>query len=242
LLNVFLISVENAGVLTMYFQTTIGFLEKFYYICKMNISIVILNFLIITLLVVFFVLSILRKRRHVDEINRKNWYIGTLHGKIKKMKAENKRAEERINSLENKLVILTDAKTREPVSFEEGMRKIKTDELCKKLFAITQLHIKTTVKYPELTLGNDERLYLTELFDKELNGALRSIIKGKRRLKKSDEFLFCLYLLGLDNKHVAAVTGKSYHNVFVRSQKCLEILGGGKKLHDVLVMTMNVEN
>jgi hypothetical protein len=191
---------------------------------------------------VFFVLSILRKRRHVDEINRKNWYIGTLHGKIKKMKAENKRAEERINSLENKLVILTDAKTREPVSFEEGMRKIKTDELCKKLFAITQLHIKTTVKYPELTLGNDERLYLTELFDKELNGALRSIIKGKRRLKKSDEFLFCLYLLGLDNKHVAAVTGKSYHNVFVRSQKCLEILGGGKKLHDVLVMTMNVEN
>ena len=208
----------------------------------MNISIVILNFLIITLLVVFFVLSILRKRRHVDEINRKNWYIGTLHGKIKKMKAENKRAEERINSLENKLVILTDAKTREPVSFEEGMRKIKTDELCKKLFAITQLHIKTTVKYPELTLGNNERLYLTELFDKELNGALHSIIKGKRRLKKSDELLFCLYLLGLDNKHVAAVTGKSYHNVFVRSQKCLEILGGGKKLHDVLVMTMNVEN
>lgn len=239
MLNVFLISVENAGVLTMYFQTTIGFLEKFYYICKMNISIVILNFLIITLLVVFFVLSILRKRRHVDEINRKNWYIGTLHGKIKKMKAENKRAEERINSLENKLVILTDAKTREPVSFEEGMRKIKTDELCKKLFAITQLHIKTTVKYPELTLGNNERLYLTELFDKELNGALRSIIKEQRRLKKSDELLFCLYLLGLDNKHVAAVTGKSYHNIFVRSQKCLEILGGGEDLQEAIIKAIS---
>ena len=235
----FYVFVENVGVFNDIFSNNNRIIEKNYYICKMNISIIILSFLIITLLVVFFVLSIIIKKRHVDEINRKNWYIGTLHGKIKKLKAENKRAEERINSLENKLVILTDAKTREPVSFEEGMRKIKAEELCKKLLATTQIHIKTTVKYPELTLGNNERLYLTELFDKELNGALRSIIKGKRRLKKSDELLFCLYLLGLDNKHVAAVTGKSYHNVFVRSQKCLEILGGGEDLQEAIIKAIS---
>ena len=194
---------------------------------------------IIILMVVFFVVSKIRKRKHLNEIDIKDWYIDTLHGKIRKINAEHKTVKENLKSLENQSVILKDAKTREPVSFEEGMRKIKTDELCKKLFAITQLHIKTTVKYPELTLGNDERLYLMELFDKELNGALRSIIKEQRRLKKSDELLFCLYLLGLDNKHIAAVTGKSYHNVFVRSQKCLEILGGGENLQEAIIIAIS---
>lgn len=194
---------------------------------------------IIILVVVFFVVSKIRKRKHLNEIDIKDWYIDTLHGKIRKINAEHKTVKENLKSFENQSVILKDAKTREPVSFEEGMRKIKTDELCKKLFAITQLHIKTTVKYPELTLGNDERLYLMELFDKELNGALRSIIKEQRRLKKSDELLFCLYLLGLDNKHIAAVTGKSYHNVFVRSQKCLEILGGGENLQEAIIIAIS---
>lgn len=194
---------------------------------------------IIILVVVFFVVSKIRKRKHLNEIDIKDWYIDTLHGKIRKINAEHKTVKENLKSPENQSVILKDAKTREPVSFEEGMRKIKAEELCKKLLATTQIHIKTTVKYPELTLGNDERLYLMELFDKELNGALRSIIKEQRRLKKSDELLFCLYLLGLDNKHIAAVTGKSYHNVFVRSQKCLEILGRGENLQEAIIIAIS---
>lgn len=198
-----------------------------------------LTLVVIVIAIVFSIVSIIRKRRHLDEINRKDWYIDTLHGKIRKINAEPKTVKENLKSLENQSVILKDAKTREPVSFEEGMRKIKAEELCKKLLATTQIHIKTTVKYPELTLGNDERLYLMELFDKELNGALRSIIKEQRRLKKSDELLFCLYLLGLDNKHIAAVTGKSYHNVFVRSQKCLEILGRGENLQEAIIIAIS---
>ena len=194
---------------------------------------------IIILVVVFFVVCKIRKRKHLNEIDIKDRYIDTLHGKIRKINAELKIVKKNLKSLENQSVILKGAKTRESVSFEEGMRRIKTEEICKKLFATTQIHIKTTLKYPELTLGNDERLYLIELFDKELNGALRSIIKRKRRLKKSDELPFCLYLLGLDNKHVAAVTGKSYHNVFVRSQKCLEILGGGEDLYSVMESLMS---
>lgn len=194
---------------------------------------------IIILVVVFFVVSKIRKRKHLNGIDIKDWYIDTLHGKIRKINAEHKTVKENLKSLENQSVILKDAKTREPVSFEEGMRKIKAEELCKKLLATTQIHIKTTVKYPELTLGNDERLYLMELFDKELNGALRSIIKEQRHLKKSDELLFCLYLLGLDNKHIAAVTGKSYHNVFVRSQKCLEILGRGENLQEAIIIAIS---
>lgn len=156
------------------------------------------------------------------------------------MKAENKNAKENIKTLENKLIGFNDTEICEQVSFEEGMKKIMADELCKKLIAITQIHIKTTVKYPEFTLGNNERLHLMELFDKELNGALRSMIREKPRLKKSDELLMCLYLLGLNNKHVAAVTGKSYHNVYVRSQKCLEILGGGEDLETAVVSAVIV--
>lgn len=194
---------------------------------------------VIIIVFVFCVVSITRKKRHKNEINKKNRYISTLHGKIKKMKVENKSAKENIKSLENKLVGLNDTKNRKPVSFEDGMRIIKTDELCKRLVAVTQMHIKTTAKYPELLMNSDERLHLVNLFDKEFNGALHAIISKHSRLKKSDELHFCLYLLGFDDKHVAAVTGKSYNNVFMRLKKCLEILGGGENLQEAIILAIS---
>ena len=178
----------------------------------------------IILLVVFCVMYIMRINRHKNEINKKDRYIRTLHGKIKKTKVENK------NTKEDNV-----KEARQPIPFNERMQNIRRDDLCKKLYSITQMHIKTTVNYPELVLSDNEKIHLMGLFDIELNGVLQSIIGNNRHLKKSDELLFCLCLLGLDDKHVAAVTGKSYHSVFVRSQKCLEILGGGEDLRSVLI-------
>lgn len=169
----------------------------------------------IILVVVFSVVFIIRKRRHKNEIDSKDRYIRTLHGKIKQKSEENKNVNEDYVK-----------EAHQPIPFNERMQNIKRDDLCKKLYSITQIHIKTTVKYPESVLSNDEKMHLIGLFDKELNGALQSIIRNNQRLKKSDELLFCLCLLGLDDKHIAAVTGNTYHNVFVRSRKCLEILGG----------------
>lgn len=190
--------------------------------------IIALTLVVIVIAIVFSIVSIIRKRRHLDEINRKDWYIRTLHGKIKKKSEENKNVNEYYVK-----------EARQPIPFNERMQNIKRDDLCRKLYSITQMHIKTTVQYPELVLGDNEKMHLIGLFDKELNGALRSIIKGKRRLKKSDELLFCLYLLGLDYKHVAAVTGKSYNNVFMRSKKCLEILGGGEDLQEAIIKAIS---
>lgn len=174
-----------------------------------------LTLVVIVIAIVFSIVSIIKQRRHIDEINRKDWYIRTLHGKIKKKSVDNE------NTKEYHVEIIHNS-----IPFNERMQNIKRDDLCKKLYSITQIHIKTTVKYPESVLSNDEKMHLIGLFDKELNGALQSIIRNNQRLKKSDELLFCLCLLGLDDKHIAAVTGNTYHNVFVRSRKCLEILGG----------------
>ena len=199
--------------------------------------------LIIALVAVFYVVSIIRKRKHLIEINRKDWYIGTLHGKIKKTKVENEKAKESIKSLEDQLEnqpVGQKADTSfEPVSFEEKMRIIKTDELCKKLIAIAQMNIKTTVQYDELVLSNDELNYLVNLFDKELDGEVHALIRKNPRLKSSDELVLCLTLLGLDNKHIAAVTGSSYHNVFVHSQKCLKTLGEDDDLYHVMESLMS---
>lgn len=181
---------------------------------------------IIGLVVVFHIMSIIRRRKHTHEINRKNLYIDSLQGKIKKTKAENKSAQESIKSLEKQLSDNKNIQVSEPVSFAERMNNIKSDELCKKLLAITQMHIKTTIKYPDLVLSDNEKLHIVELFDKELDGAIHNVIVQNPRLRKSDEILFCLTLIGLDEKRIAAVMGTMYHNVFVRSQKCLEILGG----------------
>ena len=198
--------------------------------------------LMIVLVAVFYVVSIVRKRRHLIEINRKDWYIGTLHGKIKKTNEENKIAKENIKSFEEKLDLLNEVKKHEPVSYAESMQNIKNYELCKKLMAVMQMNIKTTLQYPELALTEDEKLQIVEIFDKELDGAIRAIINKYPRLKKSDEIVLCLSLLGFDNKHIAAVIGSSYHNVFVRSQKCLEILGGGEDLQDMLVAMVSSAN
>ena len=203
----------------------------------------VLVLLIIALVAVFYAVSIIRKRKHLIEINRKNWYIGTLHGKIKKTKVENEKAKESIKTLEDKLgnqPVAQKADTSfEPVSFIEKMRIIKTDGLCKKLIAISQMNIKTTVQYDELVLSNEEFNYLINLFDKELDGEVHALIRKNSRLKSFDELVLCLTLLGLDNKHIAAVTGSSYHNVFVHSQKCLKALGEGEDLYGVMVSLMN---
>lgn len=203
----------------------------------------VLVLLIIALVAVFYVVSIIRKRKHLIEINRKDWYIGTLHGKIKKTKVENEKAKESIKSLEDQLenqpVGQKVDTSFEPVSFIEKMRIIKTDELCEKLIAISQMNIKTTVQYDELVLSNEEFNYLINLFDKELDGEVHALIRKNSRLKSFDELVLCLTLLGLDNKHIAAVTGSSYHNVFVHSQKCLKALGEGEDLYGVMVSLMN---
>ena len=201
--------------------------------------ITILIVLIITLVAVFYIVSIVREKKHVSEINRKDWYIGTLHGKIKKTNAENKKAKESIKSFEDKLDVLMEVKTSTPVSYAERMQNVKNHELCKKLMAVTQMHIKTTLQYPELSLTDDEKLQIVEIFDKEFDGSVHAIINKYSRLKQSDEIILCLTLLGFDNKHMAAVLGSSYHNVFVRSQKCLEILGGGEDLQAVIVAIVN---
>lgn len=169
----------------------------------------ILVLLFIALVVVFYMISIFQKKKHIDEISRKDSYIGTLNGKIKK------------------------------ATTDERLRSIKTDELYKKLYSVTQMHIKTTAEYPELVMTDEERMHLTELFDKEFDGALQTVIMKNSRLKKSDELLLCLACIGLDEKHIAAVTGASYHNVFIRSRKCLEILGGGENLQEAIIIAIS---
>ncbi len=183
---------------------------------------------IIILVVVFFVVSKIRKRKHLNEIDIKDWYIRTLHGKIKKKSEENKNVNEYYVK-----------EARQPIPFNERMQNIKRDDLCRKLYSITQMHIKTTVQYPELVMTDEERMHLTELFDKEFDGALQTVIMKNSRLKKSDELLLCLACIGLDEKHIAAVTGASYHNVFVRSRKCLEILGGGENLQEAIIKAIS---
>lgn len=110
----------------------------------------ILVLLFIALVVVFYMISLFQKKKHIDEISRKDSYIGTLNSKIKK------------------------------ATTDERLRNIKTDEL-----------------------------------------------------------LLCLACIGLDEKHIAAVTGASYHNVFIRSRKCLEILGGGENLQEAIIIAIS---
>lgn len=60
------------------------------------------------------------------------------------------------------------------------------------------------------------------------------IIKQYPRLTTSDVFYCCLYIIGLNEKQAAAITGKTYQAVWARSAKMNEIFGYNADLKIIL--------
>ena len=176
-----------------------------------------------------------RRRKYTQEISQKSSYINSLQKKVEKTSSENKHIKLQIKNLEEELLDIKNKNRIGYVSFEQKIDSIKDKEIYKKLYDIsTNNSIKTNTPYPDLQLSNFEQKELIELFNTTFDNGLNQIISEHHGLKYYDLLYFCLYIIGLDEKHISAVTGKTYNAVWNRTKKIQEILGSDKKIKDIV--------
>ena len=177
----------------------------------------------------------IRKKKYNNDISQKSLYINTLQKKIEKTASENKHIKSQIKNLEEEILDIKNKNDVNYVSFEQKIDSIKNHHIYRKLYEISiDNSIKTNTLYPDLQLNNIEQTDLIELFNNALDNGFNQILSEHSGLKQYDLLYFCLYIIGLDEKHISAVTGKTYNAVWNRTKKIQEILGSDKNIKDII--------
>lgn len=202
---------------------------------KILISFLILIAISILLLILGLHLLKLKKKKYNNEIDKKKYYINSLQEKIDKKSSENKHIKQHIKNLEKEL---QDIKTKRYLShapFDMKLKKLMEVPLCQKLVEISHDNtIKTNTEYPELQINEETQKELINLFNKTFDNIFNKIITEHEGLKHQDNLYFCLYLLGLNEKHISAVTGKSYNTIYNRTKRIQEIFGSERNIREIL--------
>lgn len=201
----------------------------------------ILKFLIlvvfITILLLFLGLHLLKlkKRKYSNEIDKKKYYINSLQEKIDKKSSENKHIKQHIKNLEKELQDIKTKKYLVHVPFDIKLNKLMENPLCRRLNEICHdTSIKTNVEYPDLQISEETQKELIDLFNKTFDNLFNKIIAEHEGLKHQDILYFCLYLLGMNEKHISAVTGKSYNTIYNRTKRIQEIFGSEKSIREII--------
>lgn len=202
----------------------------------------ILKYLGVLLLITFviFVVSLYllhhKKIIHNNELSKKDYYINILQEKIDEKSSENKHIKQKISNLENELYYIKNKKYLTHAPFDMKLKElIETNSLCQRLVEISRnISIKTNTSYPDLILSEKEQKTLIDLFNDKYDNAFNKIITEHNGLKYSDNLYFCLYLLGMDEKHISAVTGKTYNTIYNRTKRIQEILGSNESIKEIL--------
>lgn len=192
---------------------------------------------IITVVIFIIGLNIIKLRRNKYNmvIDEKSNYINALQKKIEKASSENKHIKLQIKNLEDKILDIKNKNRVDYISFEQRIESMKSNNLYKKLYEISiNNSIKTNVQYPELQLNEFEQKELIELFNTTFDNGFNNIISEHKGLKYYDLLYFCLYIIGLDEKHISAVTGKTYNAVWNRTRKIQEILGSDENIMNII--------
>ncbi len=196
---------------------------------------IILSIAIFTIFIFGLNIIKLRKKKYNNEISQKSNYINTLQKKIEKTSSENKHIKLQIKNLEDEILDIKNKNRLDYVSFEQKIDSIKDNPIYKRLYDISINNtIKTNTLYPDLQLNNFEQNELIELFNTTFDNGFNKIISDHNGLKYYDLLYFCLYIIGLDEKHISAVTGKTYNAVWNRTKKIQEILGSDKKIKEIV--------
>ena len=197
---------------------------------------------ILFLLALFFGLNMIKmkKQKYHNKIMEKSNYINLLQKTIEKTSSENKHIKLQIKTLENEIEDIKLKNKSDYISFDKKIDSMRNNHIFKKMYEISSNNnIKTNVKYPHLELDSYEQYELIELFNTTFDNRFNAIISEHKGLKHYDLLYFCLYIIGLDEKHISAVTGKTYNAVWNRTKKIQEIFGSDKKIKDIIKKELN---
>lgn len=178
----------------------------------------------------------LKKNVYNIEIDKKDFYINSLQEKINKKSSENKHIKQRVNSLENELNYIKTKRYLAHAPFDLKLKDLtESSSLCQQLIQISQDEsIKTNTSYPNLILSEEAQKELIDLFNNKYDNAFNKLISEHESLKPGDNLYFCLYLLGMNEKHISAVTGKTYNTIYNRTKRIQEILGSRDSIRETL--------
>lgn len=233
----------NEEILLSTIKTNISSIYENYNINKQNEQLhskILVSFLaLITFSILLLILGLyllkLKKRKYNNEIDKKKYYINSLQEKIDKKSSENKHIKQHIKNLEKEL---QDIKTKRYLShapFDMKLKKLMEIPLCQRLVEISHDNtIKTNIEYPDLRIDEETQNELIDLFNKTFDNIFNKIIAENEGLKHQDNLYFCLYLLGMNEKHISAVTGKTYNAIYNRTKRIQEILGTERSIREIL--------
>jgi cell division protein FtsB len=200
----------------------------------LKLFLIIITLSILLLLLGFHLLKI-KKRKYNIEMDKKKYYINSLQEKIDKKSSENKHIKQHIKNLEKELQDIKTKRYLTHAPFDMKIKKLLETPLCQRLNEIgLDNTIKTNVEYVDLQINEETQKELIDLFNKTFDNIFNKIIAEHEGLKYQDNLYFCLYLLGMNEKHISAVTGKSYNTIYNRTKKIQEILGSEKNIRDIL--------
>lgn len=187
-----------------------------------------------------------RKRRHMKEIEKKDveieslnreigdreWLVGVMKGRARSASREAEELKGRMRELEAENAAMRSAMRSAPSpssaakpSFKECMSAVMDDAKCRRVSAMNEVFVKASGSYPELLLDKATLRHIVDVVDEHLGDIMQDIVPEGYKLKYDDKLLLSLCLVGLDDKHIAAVTGTAYNNVHRRMQRFHEIIG-----------------
>lgn len=187
-----------------------------------------------------------RKRRHMKEIEKKDveieslnreigdreWLVGVMKGRARSASREAEELKGRMRELEAENAAMKSAMRSAPSpssaarpSFKECMSAVMDDATCRRVSAMNDVFVKASGSYPELLLDKATLRRVVDVVDEHLGDIMQDIVPEGYKLKYDDKLLLSLCLVGLDDKHIAAVTGTAYNNVHRRMQRFHEMIG-----------------
>lgn len=198
----------------------------------------IIAFLIALIILLIFVYSVcIEKRKRKNRKREKELISETdkLQLKIKEKTAENQSKEKQIKELKDELSKTKAERNVPKLSYEERIALLKQDKIYQLLNEkVNSGYIKSGQDYPKLQLTDTQKVRIFKAIDNAFPGFSTEIIKQYPRLTTQDVFYCCLYIMGLNEKQAAAITGKTYQTVWARSAKMNEIFGSNANLKIIL--------
>lgn len=171
-----------------------------------------------------------------EDISSKDFFIKTISGKVKKMSSDLKDKDNEIKSLKEKNNNDNELKIMNDALFEEKMQALLSSPECTNLFSrLSDTSVKVSSEYPELQLSDDLKDDIILSVDKVFDNFSKRLLRAYSHLNKSDIIYCCLFLIGLDEKHISALMGKDYSTVWRRTQKLQKIFGSSEKIMYMLI-------
>lgn len=192
---------------------------------------ILLGVTIVVLVTIYSIWLFARKRKLNRQIIHNQWNAKRIQGKLNHAMTEAKDKEKKIQLLEEELkkITSTDVQRQQGknvTSYEERLEELKSQPICIKILSrINEANIKTMATYPDLELSENLQSQFIKTIDNVFEGFSTKIFNLYPRLTKGDIIYCCLYIIGLNEKESAALTGKTYQTVWTRSNKLRDIFG-----------------